>query len=336
MSKNTDSNEQFKKVLCPECMGLQEFEIKCKRETRKINGIDYSFNKRIGFCKKCGAQVLVPGLEDENEEAFEFIFREQNGYIQKDDIRKVLEKYDIEKRPLSKALGMGEHTIEQYLEGQLPNKAYSDRLIRVLNSYMEMYKYFDENKSKLTDKAIQKIERRLDYYRVINSTDTEIEKVALYILNSKYEITNMSLQKLLYYIEGFIGVALNEQLYSNRCEAWMYGPVYPEIYEKYKVFGGNQITVDKMNFDGVLDKKYRQVIDFVLNHFAIFNGTTLRDLSHAEKPWRDAHLGYYDTERCEEEITHESIVDYFSSMNKKFNLMSEEGIKKYIDSLNVI
>ena len=40
------------------------------------------------------------------------------------DLVKILEKYNIEKRPLSKLLGFGELTITRYLDGQLPSVKY--------------------------------------------------------------------------------------------------------------------------------------------------------------------------------------------------------------------
>ena len=336
MNNKTGLGVSYEKVLCAECMSLQEYEIKSERATKTVNGVDYTFTKKVAYCKCCGNKVYVPGLDDENVEAFEAVFRAENGYIQICEIRDILEKYDIEKRPLSKALGMGEHTIEKYLAGQLPNKNYSDRLKRVLRSYLEMNNYFNDNRDKLTDKAVEKLEAKLGYYKSINEHQTTIEKVALYILNSSYEITNMSLQKLLYYIEGFTEAMLGEQIYNNRCEAWMYGPVYPEIYEKYKSFGGNQIIVDAVDLSAELEDKYRKVIDYVLKLFGIFNGFTLKELSHNETPWKEAHKGYAEGERCEEVITHDAIKDYFLSVDKKYDIKNEAGAKAYIVSLGVI
>lgn len=329
-------NKYPDKVLCADCRSLQAYDIcaeKCKREW---NGTECIFNKRFAICKKCGNRVTVPGLSDENETEFDIKCRSENGYILIDEIKDILVKYDVEKRPLSRALGLGEHTIENYLNGQLPSKRYSDMLKRVLTNYLYMRELFASNKEKINPLASRKIESRLEYYDSINSHSSVIETVALYVLNSKFEITNLSLQKLLYYIEAFCQVLLHERIFDNRCEAWAYGPVYPEIYDKYKSFKGEQIRVDQIDLSNDLDKKYRDVIDYVLGLFAIYNGVTLKDLSHAETPWKNAHEGYGDKERCEEIITHEAISEYFMGVNERFDLSSEMGVKKYIASLGVI
>ena len=324
------------KVLCATCRSLQQYDTRTERCKREWNGIDCTFNKRIAVCKKCGNRLTVPGMSDLNETEFDIRCREENGYILVDEIKDILVKYDVEKRPLSKALGLGEHTIENYLNGQLPSKRYSDMLRRVHASYEYMREIYTINKDKINSHAAKKIESRLDYYDSINSHTSEIETVALYILNSKYEITNLSLQKLLYYVEAFSQVLLGNRIFDNRCEAWAYGPVYPKMYEKYKSFKGNQIVVDKVDLSKDILPQYRKVIDYVLGQYAIYNGVTLKDLSHAEEPWKKAHDGYGEKEKCEEEITHESITEYFSGIHKKFDLSQASGVRKYVASLGVI
>ena len=199
-----------------------------------------------------------------------------------------------------------------------------------------MREIYMNNKDKVNSHAAKKIENKLDYYDLINSHSSYIESVSLYILNSKYEITNLSLQKLLYYVEAFGQVLLGERIFDNRCEAWAYGPVYPKMYEKYRSFKGNQIIVDKTDLSEDISAKHRDVIDYVLSQYAIYNGVTLKDLSHAEDPWKKAHEGYREKEKCEEEITHESRPEYFSGIHKTYDLSKESGVKQYIASLGVI
>ena len=324
------------KVFCAECEELQSYAISTERSTRIWNGIECEFNKRVCRCRKCGCKVLVPGIADLNEAEFDNKCREENDYILIDDIKGIMAKYDVEKRPLSLALGLGEHTIENYLKGQLPSRRYSDMLKRVFAHYSAMREMIEQNKGRINDTAARKIESKLDYYDRINSYSSAIEAIAIYVLNSKYEITNMSLQKLLYYIEAFCQVLLNKRVFTNRCEAWTYGPVYPDVYEKYKSFGREQIQVEKMDLSEVIDQPYRDVIDYVLNLFAIYNGVTLKDFSHAEDPWKNAHSGYGERERCEEEITHEAITQYFNHVNEIYDLSKASSVKEYIQSLGVI
>ncbi|MGA8142178.1 MAG: type II toxin-antitoxin system antitoxin SocA domain-containing protein, partial [Desulfobaccales bacterium] len=50
-------------------------------------------------------------------------------------------------------------------------------------------------------------------------------------------ISNLKLQKLVYYAQGFHLVFYDTPLFSERIEAWTYGPVVPDLYHEYKSHG---------------------------------------------------------------------------------------------------
>jgi uncharacterized phage-associated protein len=54
-------------------------------------------------------------------------------------------------------------------------------------------------------------------------------------------ISNLKLQKLLYYAQG-VHLALHDvALFPEEIQAWMHGPVVPEVYQKYKDGGGEAL-----------------------------------------------------------------------------------------------
>ncbi len=50
-------------------------------------------------------------------------------------------------------------------------------------------------------------------------------------------ITNMKMQKLVYYAQGFSLAMLNKPLFEEPIEAWQYGPVVPTLYHAFKKYG---------------------------------------------------------------------------------------------------
>ena len=56
--------------------------------------------------------------------------------------------------------------------------------------------------------------------------------------------SNMKLQKLLYYVQGFHIAVFNRPLFNEDIEAWMYGPVVPAVYEYYQE-NGNESCIMK-------------------------------------------------------------------------------------------
>ena len=155
----------------------------------------------------------------------------------------LLDKYNIEKRPLSKLLGFGELTITRYLEGQMPSKRYSDILLKFLEDDDLMEHQLESKKECITENAYRKVKETLSARKKLLNHTTKIEAFALYLLNSSYEITNLSLQKLLYYIKGFGYLFFGRDVLESRCEAWVHGPVFPIIYNKYKEFGKSIISI---------------------------------------------------------------------------------------------
>lgn len=104
--------------------------------------------------------------------------------------------------------------------------------------------------------------------------------LAKYII-SRYqnEITPMKLQKLMYYCYAWQLVA-KEKKFDANFEAWTHGPVEREIYEKYKSFGRNTITYEKVQ---TLNEP---IIDFILDSYSVFSAMELSQTTHLEEPWK--------------------------------------------------
>jgi uncharacterized phage-associated protein len=56
------------------------------------------------------------------------------------------------------------------------------------------------------------------------------------------DLTNLKLQKLLYFAYGVHLSLFNEKLFEGEIQAWKFGPVIPEVYNEFKDHGKNPIT----------------------------------------------------------------------------------------------
>lgn len=57
-----------------------------------------------------------------------------------------------------------------------------------------------------------------------------------------------TVQKILYYAQGFYKAFFGKFLFEDDCQAWVHGPVYVNIYEKYKEFKSANIFIN-MDYD---------------------------------------------------------------------------------------
>lgn len=113
-----------KELLCSNCRKRVSYHIFKRPAKTIIKDIEIKYEEYYGICDECKSEIFIPGLDDRNEDVIEEEFRKKKELITISDIKKILEKYNIEKRPLSKLLGFGELTITRYLDGQLPSVKY--------------------------------------------------------------------------------------------------------------------------------------------------------------------------------------------------------------------
>ena len=58
-----------------------------------------------------------------------------------------------------------------------------------------------------------------------------------------HQTSKYKLQKLLYYTQGFHLAIYGVPLFEEKLIAWEHGPVVKEVYDKFKEFGSNAISV---------------------------------------------------------------------------------------------
>jgi uncharacterized phage-associated protein len=136
---------------------------------------------------------------------------------------------------------------------------------------------------------------------------------AQYILSKKEKITAVKLQKLLYYCQAWSLVWDDAPLFSEHIEAWLNGPVIPILFYAHK----GQYYIDKTTLPGspeLLSDSQKETIDEILNFYGKKSTKWLCDLSHLEDPWKIARKGLMAHERGNNEITHASMAEYYSSI----------------------
>ncbi|MGB9781868.1 MAG: type II TA system antitoxin MqsA family protein [Moorellaceae bacterium] len=318
---------------CYYCDKEVEYRIVEKEVELEIKGVEVKYLARIAYCNECGNEIDVPELDDENIKRANLEYRKKAGIITVEEIQALLEKYDIGKKPLAALLGWGETTIERYFEGVTPLKIYSDELKRLQNPRY-MLKVYEANKEALSEVARKKLKSALD--RLLNykpEKTAKVEDVANFFL-SKVDneagsaITPLKLQKLLYYAQGWHLAFFDAPLFTSDLEAWVHGPVCPEIYYKYRDYGYRSIEKVEENVDALFDISQVELLNVINEVYGIFDAKVLERMTHKDEPWREARKGYQTGELCNEIISKESIKNYFKTLKEIFDINEIEDIKK--------
>lgn len=131
-------------------------------------------------------------------------------------------------------------------------------------------------------------------------------------------ISNMKLQKMLFYIYAWNLAKFKEPLFEAEFQAWVHGPVIPKLYSQYKVFSWLPIekkldedkTINKIESN--LEKDHLELFNEVVREYFGESAYSLESLVHSEDPWIIARKGLAKDEISNEVISDKSIIDYYS------------------------
>lgn len=150
--------------------------------------------------------------------------------------------------------------------------------------------------------------------------------VARYVINYSNDrgisISNLKLQKLLYFIQAYyLGVKKGDACFREDFQAWNFGPVIPEVYREYKNYGSSNISRINKYFkttknildtklvpydDSVICDEDKQDINAVVEGFANYSATDLVNITHNQDPWLNSYIP-----GCNVPISKNAIKEYF-------------------------
>ena len=327
-----------KEDFCVCCREVKPYSVVKKNVKERIRDKDYSFVITAYVCDCCHHEMGVPGVFDLNSREIDEQYRKAESIVSIEDIRDLMEIFNIGKTPLSLALGFGEITITRYLEGQVPSKEYSDVIRRALCSPSFMKEMLLKNREKIADSAFTKAMKAAENLEKAFTISDRMQGAIAYIFHTIDEAAPMALQTLLYYIEGVYSALSGKLMFSETCESWRHGPVYRNVYNLFRDFRYN--PADDARFAVLRGKKEllsdeeRHAADLVLGTFGRYGGKALELIALKEEPWVNAREGYGPDESSGAEISNDSIKEYFVSVSRKYNLSSEEGINDYISAMS--
>lgn len=320
--------------FCEKCHDMVTYYTREKKMIKTIKGKEIEYVGKIAICNECDREIFVADIRDYNLTMLDKAFREEEELISVAEMELILDRYNIGKRPLSLLLGWGEGTLTRYLDGDIPTKQYSDILKKVVKDPKYMSELLEENKTKVTGVAYRRCSAALREIGRDDSIDIlleeKIDHVAKYLLVNCSDITPLALQKLLYYSQGFFKAFTSEYLFHNNCEAWIHGPVYRTVYDKYKHYGYNPIEDDEFSCSDIeLTKIEKELLDSVIRNFGCYSGKVLEKMTHAEMPWSHTRMGLKDDESSNRIIEKELIGRYFKDTKIKYNMLNLLDIKDY-------
>lgn len=121
-------------------------------------------------------------------------------------------------------------------------------------------------------------------------------------------MTPKKLQKLCYYAQGLYGAITGERLFREELEAWIHGPVSPDLYSRYKAYGYNNIPKREVKSN---NEDLKGIVEQIYRIYGKLDGNQLETLTHREDPWKNARGGVPPYEPSNNIIPFEDMVKFF-------------------------
>lgn len=118
------------------------------------------------------------------------------------------------------------------------------------------------------------------------------QKIAYYMvsfcLKRNKPISNLRLQKLLYFAQYKSLKDYDEPLFTDDISAWQYGPVVPDVYFEFCVYGGMPIT---LNCNANLNKRTENLLNYIIEELDKYDSWSLVRYTHKNgSAWSKIYL----------------------------------------------
>lgn len=169
--------------------------------------------------------------------------------------------------------------------------------------------------------------------------------VARYFIARSYEdgieadMTNMKVQKLLYYSQSLHLALFDEPLFDEEIQAWRYGPVCPPAYRFYSEFEAQQLPIPSPEFLSQILHEQKKLLAEVWEYFGGYHAYRLSGMTHLEFPWKKARKGLPDDARSTEPILLEDMkalgcqkLDLIERENPAYELVMSKVLEETCNS----
>lgn len=133
-------------------------------------------------------------------------------------------------------------------------------------------------------------------------------------------LTNMRLQKLLYYAQGWSLAMRDRPMFADRIEAWPHGPVVPDAYRAFKQCGAGLID-EEGDTDINLTRNDQSFLRSLWGSYRQYPVAKLWAMTHSEPPWQQARGNLPANAQSKARIADRSMRSFFSEKLREFEPM---------------
>lgn len=148
-------------------------------------------------------------------------------------------------------------------------------------------------------------------------SDREIANYFIWLASQfDVEINAYKLQKLVYYAQAWHLAIYGTPLFNADFQAWVHGPVIPDLLEKYQSQFSWEPIVERIERPK-LSEEIGEFLEEVADAYLEYDDETLERMICGEMPWLEARGNLPRDESCHGIISQESMKQYYSTRVKE-------------------
>lgn len=154
---------------------------------------------------------------------------------------------------------------------------------------------------------------------MINDNEIDSLTIANYFL-TRSALTPKKIQKIVYYAYSWF-IALNNEnaneitnvLFNERPEAWLHGPVFPNLYNHFREFNWHEVP--RIEREIVFENSdINDFLDNIWNVFGELSADELEYMTHQELPWINARKNVNSSDPSNNLMSLEDIFNFYNGI----------------------
>ncbi|WP_298938434.1 type II toxin-antitoxin system antitoxin SocA domain-containing protein [uncultured Ruegeria sp.] len=132
-------------------------------------------------------------------------------------------------------------------------------------------------------------------------------------------ITQLKVQKLVYYTEAWHLAYFDRPLLAEDFQAWAHGPVVRALYLKYRNFSWDGLPVEK---GAMPSEATQELLEAIYESYGQYSAKKLEEMTHSERPWLEARNGLPPEAKSDTVISKLTMRNFYASRINKAEIQA--------------
>ena len=116
--------------------------------------------------------------------------------------------------------------------------------------------------------------------------------IGYYSMEKQSYISNLKLQKVMYFLQANHLVSTGRKLFDEKIEAVSFGPVIKSVYKEYMIYGSANIPYHKNTYKLNILNNDQKDMNELLDELEPYSSNSLLEIIFHQTPWEKAYYNH--------------------------------------------